>query len=59
MGLGGTLLQSTEWAGGLRDRTLATDDSFCREVDAAIDKTTRYLRHHIFPLHGMNRNDER
>jgi len=59
MGLGGTLLQSTEWAGGLRDRTLATNDSFCREVDAAIDKTTRYLRHHIFPLHAMNRNDER
>jgi acetoin utilization protein AcuC len=53
LGLGGTMLQSTEWSGGLRDRALAVDEAHCESVDTAILATMRYLRRHVFSYHGL------
>jgi acetoin utilization protein AcuC len=53
LGLGGTMLQSTEWSGGLRDRTLAVDEVHCGSIDAAIQATMRYLIGHVFHYHDI------
>ena len=43
LGIGGTMLQSTEWSGGLRDRILALDETHCQAVDTEIDATIQHL----------------
>jgi acetoin utilization protein AcuC len=43
LGIGGTMLQSTEWAGGLRDRILALDETQCQANDTAINTTIQHL----------------
>ena len=52
-GLGGVMLQSTEWAGGLRDRTLAVNGEHCDAVDATLQATMQYLIQHVFRYHGI------
>jgi hypothetical protein len=52
-GLGGTMLQSTEWSGGLRDRALAVDKAHCESVDTTLQTTVQYLRQHVFPYHEI------
>jgi acetoin utilization protein AcuC len=52
-GLGGVMLGTTEWLGGLRDRVLLTDGGQSHTVDAAIAATTERLRRLVFPLHGL------
>lgn len=53
MGMGGVMLESTEWAGGLRDRILLADggrhDTIDREVRATVEKVKTAL----FPIHGL------
>ena len=52
-GMGGVLLETTDWSGGLRDRQLAPDRSRCALVDEAIDKVIRDVKKAVFPCHGL------
>jgi len=53
IGMGGVMLETTDWSGGLRDRTLLSDAGRRGEVDAAIDATLRKIERTVFPLHGI------
>lgn len=53
VGLGGVMLENTEWAGGLRDRTLISDAGRRSLVDAEIDRLIKKIQSNIFPLHGL------
>jgi len=53
MGLGGVLLQSAEWKGGLRDRVLISDGGHRQAVDEAIAITLENAKRLLFPLHGL------
>jgi acetoin utilization protein AcuC len=52
-GLGGVLLETTDWQGGLRDRAVMPDDAERAEVDAAIDTTVEALKTSVFAIHGL------
>jgi len=52
-GFGGVMLESTEWAGGLRDRTLVPEAERREAVEAAVRRTIEAVRRHVFPLHGL------
>ena len=52
-GLGGVMLQSHEWLGGLRDRELTIPAAQRRAVDTALEATTETVIRTIFPLHGL------
>ena len=51
--IGGVLLESTEWQGGLRDRALAVTDSQRETVTPAIKATIKKIKSNIFPIHGL------
>lgn len=53
-GMGGVMLENTEWSGGLRDRELLSDAGRRNEVDAEIEATVRRVRETLFPLHGID-----
>jgi acetoin utilization protein AcuC len=53
LGLGGVMLESTEWQGGLRDRALAIDERQRGEVEGAIRATVDEVKKTVFPLHGL------
>jgi acetoin utilization protein AcuC len=53
LGLGGVMMESTDWQGGLRDRALATTADQRRRVDDAVDATVQRLRDTVFALHGL------
>ena len=53
LGMGGAMLESTDWAGGLRDRTLVPDEERRAAVDAAVDRTLSRVRANVFPHHGL------
>jgi hypothetical protein len=53
MGLGGVMLESTDWAGGLRDRVLAVDQRQKRQVDAALETTVEKVIGNVFKYHGL------
>jgi len=53
LGMGGVMLQSTEWSGGLRDRVLSTDEHHCKSVDRAIRETMNSLTRNVFKYHGL------
>ena len=52
-GLGGVMLQSTEWSGGLRDRVLPVNENHCEAVEIAIQATIRSLTRSVFKYHGI------
>lgn len=52
-GMGGIMLETTEWSGGLRDRTLLSDAGIRRSVDAEIDAMLRRVRANAYPLLGL------
>lgn len=54
LGLGGDMLGSTEWAGGLRDRVLLSDAGKHGEINAEIDHVIATIRSTVFPLHGLH-----
>jgi len=54
LGMGGVMLASTEWAGGLRDRVLLTDAGKHGEINAEIDRVIAKIRSTVFPLHGLH-----
>ena len=55
MGLGGVMLGSTEWAGGLRDRQLPVTAQQHASVDADLQATLDHVIEKIFPYHGLTR----
>lgn len=52
-GMGGVLLETTEWFGGLRDRRLAPPAEKRAAADQAIDGTIEKVQASVFPLHGL------
>ena len=51
--IGGVLLESTEWQGGLRDRELPVSDSQRETVMPALNATIEKIKSNIFPIHGI------
>jgi len=52
-GLGGVLLESTDWAAGLRDRAVIPARSQREEVQAAVKATIRAVKTTVFGIHGL------
>jgi hypothetical protein len=53
MGMGGVMLQSTEWQGGLRDRELVVPEQQREVVSNALQKVVTSIRETVFPIHGI------
>lgn len=53
MGLGGVLLGSSEWAGGLRDRHLPCAAPQRAAVDAELHTSLGCVMANVFPYHGL------
>ncbi|MGB5747210.1 MAG: acetoin utilization protein AcuC [Desulfobacterales bacterium] len=53
LGMGGVMLQSTEWSGGLRDRVLPMDEQHCEAAETAVQATIRFLTRNVFKYHGI------
>jgi len=51
--IGGVLLESMEWQGGLRDRALAVSEQQRDTVMLAVEKTIKMVKAKIFPIHGL------
>lgn len=51
--VGGVMLQSTDWQGGLRDREIPVTAQQRETVLAAIDASIDILKATVFPLHGI------
>ena len=52
-GLGGVMLESTDWHGGLRDRARPPDAVQLAEVGPAVEATIERVKELVFPLHGL------
>ena len=53
VGMGGVMLESTDWYGGLRDRHLHIDARQSEAVNHAIETVIAALRKKVFPIHGL------
>jgi acetoin utilization protein AcuC len=53
LGMGGVMLASTEWAGGLRDRVLPVSAEQRRAVEPELQTTIASVISNVFPLHGL------
>lgn len=53
MGMGGVMMESTEWHGGLRDRELVIPEGQRVSVSSAINKSAEMVKSLIFPIHGL------
>jgi len=53
LGLGGVMMETADWAGGLRDRQLATTAAQRAEVDPAVEETIDKVRNNVFGYHGL------
>jgi acetoin utilization protein AcuC len=53
IGMGGVMLASTEWAGGLRDRVLAVTRDQRQAVEPELHATLDIINRTIFQLHGI------
>ena len=53
LGLGGVMLESTDWQAGLRDRELPPGTMQRKVVDPAIDETIEKVRANVFGIHGL------
>jgi hypothetical protein len=49
-GLGGVMLQSSDWRGGLRDRVLFVSEESRRTVDTEVDKVIGKLKAQLTPF---------
>jgi acetoin utilization protein AcuC len=52
-GLGGVMLNNTEWKGGLRDRVLVIPAAQKEAVTQALDRTIKKVKSLVFPIHGL------
>lgn len=53
LGLGGVMLGSTEWAGGLRDQHRPVSAEQHASVDAELQANIERVTEKLFPLHGL------
>ncbi|UCG48132.1 MAG: hypothetical protein JSU94_21980 [Phycisphaerales bacterium] len=53
LALGGVMLQSTEWQGGLRDRELPVPDDQRKTVERRLRATVDVIKTKVFPIHGL------
>ncbi len=53
-GLGGVMLESTEWAGGLRDRALPVTADQHKTVEPALEATINAVLQRVLPYHGLD-----
>lgn len=53
LGLGGVMLGSSEWVGGLRDRELSVTPEQRQAVEPALTAAITAVRHTIFRYHGL------
>lgn len=53
LGLGGVMLESTEWQGGLLDRALVLTEKQKGSIATEVRQTIEKLKETIFPLHGL------
>ncbi|MFH0981622.1 MAG: acetoin utilization protein AcuC [Planctomycetota bacterium] len=53
LGMGGVMLENTDWPAGLRDRVLLSDAGQRRTVDQDIEATIQKLKTTLFPIHGL------
>ncbi len=53
LGLGGVMLESTDWQGGLRDRAVAVTAQQRSTVEPAIEEVKQKIKDTIFPIHGL------
>jgi acetoin utilization protein AcuC len=53
LGIGGVMLESTDWQGGLRDRVLVITNQQRESVTSQIDATIESLKSNVFPIHGI------
>ena len=51
--MGGVMLESTEWQGGLRDRELAVSTDQRETVTPALASTIELIKTNLFPIHGV------
>jgi acetoin utilization protein AcuC len=51
--LGGVMLESTDWQGGLRDRDLAVSDQQRQQVLPVLDASIETIKAKVFPVHGL------
>jgi acetoin utilization protein AcuC len=53
LGLGGVMMETTDWLGGLRDRAVIPSSRQRAQVDAAIDAMIENVKKYVFPYHGL------
>lgn len=53
IGMGGVLLETTDWQGGLRDRDLVPTEQQRTVVAPAVEAVIEQVKQTIFPLHGL------
>jgi acetoin utilization protein AcuC len=52
-GLGGVMMESTDWQGGLRDRQLPVTDQQKQAVVPALEHSIQTIKAKVFPFHGL------
>jgi acetoin utilization protein AcuC len=53
LGLGGVMMESSDWMGGLRDRQLVVADAQRAEVDRDVEDTIEKVKRAVFGRHGL------
>jgi len=53
LAVGGVMLESEEWQGGLRDRKLPAEAQQRQSITAAIEAVAEVIKAEIFPVHGL------
>lgn len=53
IGMGGVMMESTDWLGGLKDRKLAPSEEQIETIEPAVDQVIEEVKKTIFPLHGI------
>jgi acetoin utilization protein AcuC len=53
IGMGGVMLESTDWSGGLRDRQLSVTHQQRQEVLPVVEAVVNAVKTNVFPIHGL------
>ncbi|MBD3422024.1 MAG: acetoin utilization protein AcuC [Chitinivibrionales bacterium] len=53
LGMGGVMMENTDWLAGLRDRSMLADAGQRITIDASIEHTLTQIRETIFPVFGI------
>ncbi len=51
--LGGVMLETAEWPGGLRDRALTPDDKRRKAVEPTVEAAVEAVKTNLFGIHGL------